>query len=314
MKRWYLFAMALGVFAVACSDDASVSGPAETGGLAVAAADPEAAAMQALLDATNADLEAAGADYRLGMIEWIDDNGEGINTVFFNNRGNKQLSHHFVPGDPRRGGRTDITYLVDQSQGATNDGETNAQTEPAIDRAMATWDGVSCSDIPVVKVADNGTDPDIIDAAVDGSSAKLQVADITHGGWVPNGFYPTNVIAATHTFIFGTVDPGPPPAFVPSDIDNNGKFDTAFREIFYHDRFSWGINANIDVETIALHESGHGLSQGHFGSAFLSGGNGKLHFSPLAVMNAAYSGIQQALAGSDNGGHCSIWAQWPQQS
>jgi hypothetical protein len=302
--------VAIGAIAMACSgDDSYMSGPASPGGLQQAAADPEAATMQALLDATNADLAAVGADYRLATIEWIDDNGEGLNTVFFKGLGNKQLGHHFVPGDPRRHSGTYITYLVDQSQGATNDGETSAQTEAAIDAAMTTWENVACSTIPIVKVADNGTDPDVVDVTVDGSNAKLQFVDVTHGGWVPNGFYPPNVIAATHTFVF-VVSVVP---LVFTDIDNNGKLDVAFREIFYHDRFAWSVTGgNIDVETVALHESGHGLSQAHFGQAFVTSGNDPfVHFAPLAVMNAAYSGIQQAIAETDNGGHCSIWAQWP---
>jgi hypothetical protein len=28
-------------------------------------------------------------------------------------------------------------------------------------------------------------------------------------------------------------------------------------------------------------------------------------------MNAAYSGVQRSLTGADKGGHCSIWASWP---
>ncbi|MEK7829947.1 MAG: hypothetical protein AAB401_02620, partial [Acidobacteriota bacterium] len=97
----------------------------------------------------------------------------------------------------------------------------------------------------------------------------------------------------------------------PTDIDNNGKLDTAFREILYNNAFTWRINSNIDVETVALHEAGHGLSQAHFGTAFRTNSNGVLHFAPRAVMNAAYSGVQQHLAGTDNSGHCSIWAHWP---
>jgi hypothetical protein len=100
-------------------------------------------------------------------------------------------------------------------------------------------------------------------------------------------------------------------AGAPTDIDNNGKLDVAFREILYNDAFTWNVNGNIDIETVALHESGHGLSQGHFGKAFRTESNGKIHFAPLAVMNAAYSGVQQGLAGTDNGGHCSIWGSWP---
>ena len=90
------------------------------------------------------------------------------------------------------------------------------------------------------------------------------------------------------------------------------RFDVAFREIYYNDNFSWAANGtnHIDVETVALHEAGHGLSQGHFGSAFRSA-NGKLHFSPSAVMNAAYSGVQLDIGKTDNAGHCSNWGSWP---
>ncbi len=34
-------------------------------------------------------------------------------------------------------------------------------------------------------------------------------------------------------------------------------------------------------------------------------------FTVVAVMNAAYSGVQQGLAGTDSAGHCSIWGSWP---
>ena len=73
----------------------------------------------------------------------------------------------------------------------------------------------------------------------------------------------------------------------------------------------WQIDANVNVETVALHEAGHGLSQGHFGKGFVTSSNGKLHFSPRAVMNAAYNGVQQDIDQTDNAGHCSIWGQWP---
>jgi hypothetical protein len=55
---------------------------------------------------------------------------------------------------------------------------------------------------------------------------------------------------------------------------------------------------------------GHGLSQDHFGKIFRTK-NGKLHFAPLAVMNAVYYDVQQELKGTDVGGHCSIWGSWP---
>lgn len=271
-------------------------------------ADKATEQIRGLMTRINDQLASSGAAYRADYAEYItslDSANEAGQTVFFNNRGNKQLAAHFVPGDPRRGGASNITYIVDQTEG-TVDGLTTAQTTAAIDRAMATWDGVDCSNIPIVKLPDiGGLDLGIVELQNGLGGSPFVFADITHAGWLPGGILPPNVIAVTFTFIFINPDN------TPTDIDNNGKADTAFREILYNNAFVWNINANIDVETIALHEAGHGLSQGHFGTAFLTNSNGQLHFAPRAVMNAAYSGVQQGLAGTDSGGHCSIWGSWP---
>jgi hypothetical protein len=261
----------------------------------------------ALMKNVNVGLEAGNAIYSLHSGEFLtpDDASEVGQTVFFNNR-TKQLTAHFVPGDPRRGGRANITYIVDQAEGAI-DGLTVAQTTAAIDRAMATWNGVNCSTIPITKMPDiPGLDLGLVETQLGQTGGPFFLADITHAGWLPANVLPPNVIGITFTFIF--IDPA---TGAPTDIDNNGKADVAFREILYNDRFVWSINGNIDVQTVALHESGHGLSQGHFGKAFGTDANGKIHFAPLAVMNAAYSGVQQDLKGTDNGGHCSIWGSWP---
>jgi len=260
--------------------------------------------IMALMGAMNSQLEANGSDYRVDRAEYItsDDSGEVGQTVFFNDR-TKQLGVHFVPGDPRRGGRTDITYRVDQTEGAI-DGLTVAQTTAAIDRAMTTWQNVNCSVIPITRLPNLAFDIGLIEFLNGLGGAPIIAGDIVHAGWLPAGILSNGVIAATFTFIF--VSGG-----VPTDIDNNGQPDVALREILYNNFFLWRINANIDVETVALHEAGHGLSQGHFGKAFVTNSNGKLHFAPRAVMNAAYSGVQQNIKGTDNGGHCSIWASWP---
>ena len=64
------------------------------------------------------------------------------------------------------------------------------------------------------------------------------------------------------------------------------------------------------METVALHEFGHGLSQAHFGTVRLKN-DGSLMASPRAVMNALYAGALRAPQGTDVGGHCSNWAAWP---
>lgn len=65
----------------------------------------------------------------------------------------------------------------------------------------------------------------------------------------------------------------------------------------------------LDVETVALHEAGHGLSQAHFGSVFLKN-DGTLKAAPRAITNALYAGVLRTLEGTDNGGHCSNWANF----
>jgi hypothetical protein len=245
--------------------------------------------------------------YRVDRAEYITLGEAGAigQTVVFNDRGNKQLASHYVPGDPRRGGRTNITYIVDQTEGAV-DNLSVAQTNAAIDRAMTTWNNVNCSTIPITKLPDvPGVDLGVVEFRSGLGGSPSNAADITHAGWLPAGLLPPNVIAVTFTFMF--VDA----AGNPTDIDNNNKIDTAFSEILYNDVFIWQINGDVDVETIALHESGHALSQGHFGKAFITDSNGKVHFAPRAVMNAAYSGIQQEIKETDNGGHCSNWGKWP---
>lgn len=295
MKKFFALAAALSIAAPAFAADATAD-------------------FQTKLDSLNASLAAEGEGVRVLQIEWMtSDQGDGAeagNTVFAFNVGNKQLGADYVPFDPRRSWNISdtISYLVDQSDGATNDGLTNAQTEAAIDRAMATWDAATaCSAAPMVKAEDIGADVDLIDFLLGFGAPGGEIADLVHGGWVPAGIFPNNVIGVTFTLVW--IDD----AGRATDINRDGKSDVAWREIFYNDAFVWRINGNIDVETVALHEAGHGLSQGHFGQIFRTDANGKIHFSPRAVMNAAYGGVLQDLTGTDLSGHCSIWGDWPNQ-
>lgn len=269
---------------------------------------PTDEALRQLMATINAGLAAEGKDYEVAVADWIAGPGtdEVGRTVFFRDRGNRKLGHHFVPGDLRRGGNVEITYMIDQTEGAI-DGLTVAETSAAIDRAMGTWEARTCSELPIAKAADMpGVDLGVVEFQNGLGGSPFVFADVTHAGWLPAGILGNNVIGVTFTFVF-TDGPGGPP----TDIDNNRKLDVAFREILYNDFFAWAIDGDIDVETVVLHEAGHGLSQAHFGTAFSTDANGVLHFAPRAVMNAAYSGMQQDLTGTDNGGHCSIWASWP---
>jgi len=301
-------------------------------------AQSQAQGVHTMLEAANVQLAGIGARARISQIEWVtrSETGQVGQTVFFRRRGNKQLAADFVPGDPRRGGRTNILYLVDQSDGAAVGGLTNADTEAAIDRAVGSWNDVACSEIPVEKAPDTGEDPDLADFAFGVGDlgtinlGPVTTVDIVHGGFVGAALFDavtpgcvpgsiTNpcgsvfILGITFTEVF-VDDNGDP-----TDVNNDGKADVAFREIFYNNAdpdangntVPWRINAFPDVESVALHEFGHGLSQAHFGEVFLTNSNGKIHFAPLAVMNAGTDRVSQELLGTDVGGHCSIWGSWP---
>ncbi|WP_372641328.1 hypothetical protein [Ancylomarina sp.] len=227
-------------------------------------------------------------------------------TVFFMNVGNMKLAAHFVPHlDFSLDGTTDVSYYIDENRPSSD--LPLSETNMAIQRAMATWDGVTCSNIGMYQLPYSG-EPTGFAAALLGFGGSFNYfGDVTHCGWLPTSFFDlididggSYILGVTFTIVF-----------TDSDYDNNKKSDVAWREIYYNDGFSWRIDDHYDVETIALHESGHGLSQEHFGKAFLDAGTGKLHFSPRSVMNSAYSGIQTSIENTDKAGHCSIWGNWP---
>jgi hypothetical protein len=274
-----------------------------------------------LLVKANRQLAARKLNFRIAYAEYYTkaESGRVGQQIFAFDRGNKHFGISYVPGLERPSGATnEIRYLVDQSDGATGTAPvlSSAQTEAAIDRAMATWGNVRCSNLDIGKVPDTGADPDVFDGLVGFGGIGTPFADITHAGWYPPAFFdliaPDGsdfIIAVTEFFIFVDEDGNP------TDLNRDGELDFAFAEIYYNDAFAYGIDTSspIDVESVALHESGHGLGQAHFGKIFQTTANGKFHFAPLAVMNAAYSGLNQDLLGTDKGGHCSLWASWPQR-
>jgi hypothetical protein len=229
----------------------------------------------------------------------------------------RQQPFRWVANDPRRlADGENITYLVDQSDGATASGLTNAQTEPALDRALDTWQASQpFSKVNIVKRPDSGADPDIFDSFFGfGGSGNPFLADIVEAGWLPRAFFEAvggpgggrGILAFSVTFIF-TEDDG-----TPTDINGDNYLDTALNEVYYNNTFGdpaddrvgnpWRINLplpNIDVETVGLHENGHSLELGHFGPP------------PDAVMNPVYAGIRQEPLSSDLGGMDAVWASWP---
>ena len=238
------------------------------------------------------------------------ESGQVGRTVFFRNVGNKQLAFDFVPG-LSLDGTNNISYYIDENR-PSRDVRVDASSG-AIRRAMNTWEGVSCSQPSIFQVpSSKRVSTGFVSASAGFGGSFDYVADLVHAGWLPGKFFnlvaedgSEYILGVTFTIVFTDVNGNL------VDTDNNGKFDVAWREVYYNDAFAWADGTHIDIETVALHEAGHGLSQAHFGTAFLDAGTGQLHFSPLAVMNAAYSGILTQITETDNGGHCSNWSSWP---
>ncbi len=234
-------------------------------------------------------------------------------TTFFSHRKNKQLPGHWLVDDPQRADL--IPWIVDATEGATASGLGAEATGQAISRAFNTWESERCSEMPIVNLGDWDENLGFFQYLLGYGDAAPAILGITHGGWLPKEFFDELeedggdfILAVTVTFSWRFSDTGEL-----TDLDNNGRSDVALREIYYNDAFHWAIDdeSGYDVETVALHEAGHALSQDHFGRLFRTEANGRLHFAPRSVMNAGYTGIQQELTGTDRAGHCSIWASWP---
>jgi len=277
----------------------------------------------------DARLREEGLNLRLAKYEYVTlgATGQAGREVLASDR-SKQLAYQWVAGDPRRGGGTHLEWLIDGTEGATNSGLTQAQTDQATVDAMQTWQDVKCSNIPLAQLPNSLVDVGLAQAILGFGGAFAFVADYVHGGFLPKEFFDVlaegggnGILGVTFTWLCS--DLGAPP----EDLDGDGFSDTCYTETYYNDNFVWLIDAPanpfgpIDVETVVVHEAGHAISQGHFGDIFFDPANTfqlggqfifqHLHFAPYAVMNAMIWETQQELTGTDIGGHCSIWGAWP---
>lgn len=287
-------------------------------------ASTDSAAYSPMLDALRQSLAADHPSVELASAKisvFGDSTGwTGVTTLIANDR-THVVDAQFVAGDARRHSGSDITYVVDQSDGAalSLDPVTggvfvidNSITEPAIDASMLTWqNGPKCVSVPVTKVADNGGNIDLIDDIVFGRPRGTPTADITHAGWLPSSFFnaiaPNGanfILGVTFSFVFVDANGNP------TDVDHDGHADAAFREIYYNRSFPWSTvdgTVNVDVQSVVTHESGHAFGLDHFGKVFIDN-RGTIKYAPRSIMNAVYVSPFRQLTGTDNASFCQLWA------
>lgn len=267
-----------------------------------------------------AEAETDFSDHRavLAYAEYIvhPDSGEtnGIE-VFQRDSGNGQLSADYVYNDPRRaafnGGYAGISFAVDDTL-TTTDASMSSQSY-WMRESVNVWNSETCSNMMIIEEPHNGS-VGVIKAFFDsGQINPTWGADMTQVGFLSAAdfaYFAANPnvlgVAFTLTWVDGNGNP--------TDIDNNGKTDVAFREIYYNDQYQWSDADDvppgaIDFPTVAIHEVGHGVSAAHFGMIAVK--NERLFAKPRAIMNAVYGGKLRDLTGRDRGSHCSNWAQWP---
>ena len=276
------------------------------------------------------DFNKALLEYNIQLVkmELLGEEYEAGNTVVFNDVGNKQAPSDFVPNDPRNFfPGTNVLFWTDgteQGTEGTNYSMTPSETLNAIYSSVNTWNSISCSEgvnfshIFTTTPSDIYNDVGVVQRARGFGGAGWRInGSILHGGNLPAAFFEVlregggeRTLGVTFTFIFFDQTG-------PTDIDQNGKNDVAFREIYINGSRNFQDapgdvmnNGIIDYETVVMHEVGHGLSQNHFGKA-IEGKNGKIHFAPSALMNAGYSKAQREITATDNAGHCGIWENWP---
>ncbi|HVS12313.1 MAG TPA: hypothetical protein VMV46_00175 [Thermoanaerobaculia bacterium] len=253
--------------------------------------------------AVNARLALAGADHRLASVEfrraWRSVGPKG-----------KAPALDFVPADPRRGGRTDLTWAIDTVD-VTGDAPLEAVLG-AVEDALLPFLAERCADgLVVTPVTPAGsTDLGELEAQVLATPTSPSIADLTHGGWLPGVFFDflaeggsSSILALTATFVF--IDA----AGNPTDIDGNRALDVSHRETYYNDAFLWSTaGLDVDVHTVAIHETAHLFGLDDL-AATLTTGSDPSSVEPIAA--GAYDGIEHQLSPKARSSFCKNWRHWP---
>lgn len=244
-----------------------------------------------LLLSSNDGLRAQGMDYTVQQIDFFGRDGGHASVRWF------QQDFRWVREDARRGATgPGLTLLVDDAwtkQGASRLDPSTLSS--SVDRAAATWRADSClAKSPLREAVHPGGDVTVFDYLLgtggfgDPFSADVVIAGPAAG---MEEIFGGDVLAFAVTFVFVTADG------TPTDADRDGYLDTALSEIYLDPATDWTLDedSGADLETALLHEVGHALGLGHFGSP------------PESVMTPVYSGVRRSLYPIDHAALCLLY-------
>lgn len=243
-----------------------------------------------ILLSSNDGLRAQGMDYIVQQIDYFRRDGSRASARLY------AKDFGWIPDDTRRNADgSNLGVLFDEPNGSAGTIAAKAIGN-AIDRARTTWSADAClASTPLVKVPYVGGDVTVFDGlAGDGTIGDPFAGDIVVAGFPTtiDAVFGRDILAFSVTFIF--IDGNG----VPTDVDGDGRLDTAHNEIYFNPAFEWTLDVDgsgTDIETTALHELGHSLGLGHFGAP------------PESVMNPVYGGVRRELLPIDHAALCVLF-------
>ena len=116
-----------------------------------------------------------------------DESGKIGRTIFFVDVGNKQLDADFVPG-LSLDDTDNVSFYIDINR--PSEDLDIAVTSAAIQRAMQTWNNITCSDLGLYQVpSDESIHTGYVAALLGYGGSYNYLADVVQCGWLPGSFF-----------------------------------------------------------------------------------------------------------------------------
>ena len=130
----------------------------------------------------NAPKRKKSSEYGLLKAEYftVAESGKVGRTIFFMNVGNKQLGSDFVPG-LNLDGTDDISFYIDAKRPSAD--LPVAVSSAAIQRAMQTWDGVTCSELGIFQLPSTNAKTGFVAELLGYNGSFDYFGDVLHAGW-----------------------------------------------------------------------------------------------------------------------------------